>query len=211
MKMRTFLLVGALLGLAGCALFGPEGPSVADELAQQRQQIDSLQAEQQQKIQEASTVLTQGQITGTATQAEVQAAEETLKVAKETQARLQKLEDFYVKVQSSFNPDGSLNGAGAGAAIAGVVPGPWQPFVLLGAPLVVGLIQQWRKKQADQQTAEALRAGRSIINGIDALRLSEPAVKEAMKKHESLLMSNYSPLAQALVKDETITPRPVAA
>ena len=99
-------------------------------------------------------------------------------------------------------PDGTID-IGAGASAAGAaLPPPWNLLVMLGLPVVVGGIQEWRRTQA-------VKAAKSIVNSVDQLRIASPVVRTEMEKlaanEETDFSAAMTPLAQRIVASERLT------
>lgn len=118
-------------------------------------------------------------------------------------ARVAKLEGDLAAIRAvidkSINPDGSLNGAAIGAAAGAVLPPPWNLVALLGAPLVTGLVQEFRlrgvKADADQ-----------IVDSVEAMRAASPTLKDAMKAAKDVASKQLTrPGARKLIAARAIT------
>lgn len=118
-------------------------------------------------------------------------------------ARVAKLEGDLAAIRAvidkSINPDGSLNGAAIGAAAGAVLPPPWNLVALLGAPLVTGLVQEFRlrglKADADQ-----------IVDSVEAMRAANPTLKNEMKSMKDVAAKQLTrPGARKLIASRAVT------
>ena len=118
-------------------------------------------------------------------------------------ARVDKLAADLERVRSlmakAINPDGSLNGSAIGAAAGAALPPPWNLVALIGAPLLTGVVQEFRlrgvKADADQ-----------IVDSVEAMRAASPTLKDAMKAAKDVAQKQLTrPGARKLIAARSIT------
>jgi hypothetical protein len=124
--------------------------------------------------------------------------------ARETLATVEKAQDKLAAVENVVKKDanGAVDTAATATSAAALLPPPWNVLAMLGIPIVVGGIQELRKRQSDANA-------RSIVNSIDVLMTKNEAVKAALKNvdadtkaaaHEQL-----TPAAKKLIESESVT------
>jgi len=154
------------------------GCSVADTSAT-KAQLATIRQETEAEYQEAKTA------------GDDKAAERAAK----TLEKVKQAEDFLGK---ATGPDGAFDPGKAAGAAGALLPPPWNLIVMLGAPLLAAGVQELRvrKKEADAV---------SIINGIEALKATDPGVKTALKTHENVVKAEYTSGAKAMVRKHKLT------
>jgi hypothetical protein len=198
--MRKLLLTVAVLSLVvmlpGCAslggLFGTQGesgpdPQLVEQYTQAKANLEELKAN-------ATADITKAVAEG---DAKLEAkARETVATVEKIQAKVASVEKI-VKV----NADGSVDPAATATGAAALLPPPWNVLAMLGIPLVVGGIQEVRKRRADANA-------KSIVNSVDVL-MQDAIVKNALKNVNSDVKADahkqLTPAAKALIESESVT------
>jgi len=189
-------LFALIVMFPGCAslggLFGTQGESGPDP--QLAAQVELAKANLEELKANATADIAKAVEAG---DAKLEAkARETVATVEKIQAKVASVEKI-VKV----NADGSVDPAATATGAAALLPPPWNVLAMLGIPLVVGGIQEVRKRRADANA-------KSIVNSIDVL-MQDAIVKGALKNvnpdvkasaHEQL-----TPAAKKLIDAESVT------
>lgn len=109
------------------------------------------------------------------------------------------LEAVRATLEKAVNPDGSLNGSAIGAAAGAALPPPWNIIALLGAPILTGVVQEFRlrsvKADADQ-----------VVDSVEAMRAANPTLKAEMKAVKDVAQKQLTrPGARKLIAARAIT------
>lgn len=107
--------------------------------------------------------------------------------------------------QASTAPDGTINLSPASVAIGGAVGGPIGAGLAVGLPLLFGLVQTLRKRQADAQAQTNLAAAVSLVKGIDAVSLKDPSLNSSLNAAWPTVEAEMTPTAKALVAEHSVT------
>jgi len=164
----TLLIVGlaAILTLASCTAM-----QTGDSLARMDEARGTLEQAEAIARGERDAADARGDA------ATVAAADKTLAELAKYQAQLDKARAAIVAAQG---PDGSIGPEGVIGAAAPFIPPPWNLLALIGAPLVIGGIQELRKRRVENAAAR-------VIDSIDILREASPDVGAAITRHKDLL------------------------
>jgi outer membrane murein-binding lipoprotein Lpp len=199
--MRKLALAVAVLSLVvmlpGCSsmgkLFGTPGetgpdPQLVAQYEQAKTNLEELKANATADINQA---VAEGD-------AKLEAkARETLK----TVERIEKAAEDIEKVVKR-DEAGNLDPAATVTGAAALLPPPWNVLAMLGIPLVVGGIQEYRKRQSDA-------TARSIVNSVDVLMSKSEAVKSALKGVDAEVKAaaheQLTPAAKKLIDTESVT------
>lgn len=96
---------------------------------------------------------------------------------------------------------GQLDISGTAASVGALLPPPWNLLAMIGVPLVVGGVQELRRRNA-------VASGKSIVHHIDAMMAEDPKVREALKTVEPETKSNarthLTPQAAAWIESESV-------
>jgi hypothetical protein len=123
--------------------------------------------------------------------------------ARETVATVEKIQAKVASVEKivKVNADGSVDPAATATGAAALLPPPWNVLAMLGIPLVVGGIQEVRKRRADANA-------KSIVNSVDVL-MQDAIVKNALKNVNSDVKASaheqLTPAAKKLIDAESVT------
>jgi hypothetical protein len=189
-------LFALIVMFPGCSslggLFGTQGESGPDP--QLAAQVELAKANLEELKANATADITKAVAEG---DAKLEAkARETVKTVEKAQEKLAAVEST-IKRDAAGNVDPAATATGAAA----LLPPPWNVLAMLGIPLVVGGIQEVRKRRADANA-------KSIVNSIDVL-MQDAIVKGALKNvnpdvkasaHEQL-----TPAAKKLIDAESVT------
>lgn len=195
--VQVFIVVAAaaltlgLLGLAGCST--EQDAALQQEVANVRVGLDEAAARLEATRAALAQQLASAQLSGNASA--IASAEKSIKAADEIKARL---DQSRAVVSAAVNPDGTVNWEGSLTTLGGMAPFPFNLIIALGGTTIVAEIRRRR----------AIAAAKSIVNGLDALRIENPAVAEAMKASASRadgFDSAYTPLAEKIVAAERIS------
>jgi hypothetical protein len=198
--MRKLLLTVAVLSLVvmlpGCAslggLFGTQGesgpdPQLAAQVELAKANLEELKANATADIAKA-----------------VEAGDAKLEAkARETVAVVTSIQTKVAAVESTIKRDaaGNVDPAATATGAAALLPPPWNVLAMLGIPLVVGGIQEVRKRRADANA-------KSIVNSVDVL-MQDAIVKNALKNVNSDVKASaheqLTPAAKALIESESVT------
>ena len=153
------------------------------------------------------TYLTQTRETATAQLAAAQAKGDTAAAAKaqKTIATVDAALPVVVQAQKvlteATNPDGTINtdkAIGGGiTAVSALVPPPYGVLLGIGGTLAAAVIGEIRRKQA-------VDAAKSIVNSVDALKLSDPNVATALKTGRAVMRSQLTKLGGKIVDKERL-------
>jgi hypothetical protein len=99
---------------------------------------------------------------------------------------------------ASTNEDGTINPFRAAGVVTSGLPPPWGIVLPILIGMVPGALQEIRVQAAK-------RDAKSIINGVDTLRIEEPEVRAAFKKHKDKIRGQMTKRARRLVAEETLT------
>jgi hypothetical protein len=177
--MTVPMLVIAALTLGGCAAFNT--------------------GEAATKLSEAKITLASEKVAQTAALAEAKEKGDTKAEAKatETLATIETLEkrlaDAEKVLASVASPDGSIDPAKAVGAAGALLPPPWNLAVMLGLPVVIGAVQELRRRSAVNNAV-------SMVNGLEAAKAVSPSLRSQLKASENVIKKEYTPGAVALVK-----------
>jgi hypothetical protein len=198
--MRKLLVVLAVLSLVvlvpGCSstgsLFGPGAESGPDP--QLIKHYEQVKADLEGLKTTATAEIARAQATA---DANLEAkARETLATVQKAQTKLATVEDSI-----RLNKDGSLDVGSTAAGAAALLPPPWNVLAIVGLPIVVGGIQEFRKRRADQNA-------KSIVNSIDVL-MQDAIVKSSLKGvNEQVKKDAHAQLteqAKKLIESESVT------
>lgn len=199
--MRKLALTVAVLSLVvmlpGCAglrgVFGTPGetgpdPQLVAQYEQAKTNLEELKAN-------ATADITQAVAEG---DAKLEAkARETLKAVERIENAAKELEAVVKKDET-----GAVDPAATATSAAALLPPPWNVVAMLGIPLVVGVAQEYRKRQSDANA-------RSIVNSIDVLMTKNDAVKAALKtvdaEAKAAAHAQLTPAAKQLIDAESVT------
>lgn len=124
-------------------------------------------------------------------------ARETLATVQQAQAKLAAVENIVKKDET-----GAVDPAATATSAAALLPPPWNVLAMLGIPLVVGGVQEIRRRQA---VADA----KSIVNSVDVLMTKSEAVKSALKsvdaEAKAAAHEQLTPAAKKLIDAESVT------
>lgn len=188
-------LVGAgwfLYNLAACT---PVNVAATDaRLVEAQAQLQAAQTKAAADAAAAQQAVAAAQQAGNAAalataQAALDKANATAAIAAEWAAKLAAAQ---AQLHSVTGADGSITPGSAAPAIGAVLPPPWNILVGVGGPLLIGLIQEWRVRN---KVADSV----SIINGIEAAKMNDPALRVALDRAKPLLISEFTESAIALV------------
>lgn len=198
--MRKLLLTVAVVSfvvmLPGCSslsgLFGTQGESGPDP--QLAAQVELAKANLEELKANATADITKA----------VEAGDAKLEAkARETVATVEKIQAKVAVVENTIKRDaaGNVDAAGTATGAAALLPPPWNVLAMLGIPLVVGGIQELRKRQSDANA-------KSIVNSIDVL-MQDAIVKGALKNVNPDLKASaheqLTPAAKKLIDAESVT------
>lgn len=106
-------------------------------------------------------------------------------------------------LKAAETPDTADDAAAAGS-VGALLPPPWNTVALIGGPLVIGLVQELRKRNS---TAAAV----SIVNGITAASANIPGFREMLDRAKPVLKAEYTPEAKKLVDKHKLAKLPGGA
>lgn len=109
-------------------------------------------------------------------------------------------------LKGALNPDGTINPDAAASTVGALLPPPWNVIVALGAPALIGVVGEIRRRRA-------VDAANSLIGITEDLRAVVPGVKETMHANEPTIHAKLSPLAKRLVekRKRRVPPSPLVA
>jgi hypothetical protein len=201
----VLLLVWAVTSAPGCALLDPaqaqeRRTAIQERLDQVQEALAAERARHEELLVRAARMLAEAEKSGdpekiAAAEAERRRVAETNQKITELEQRARSTEELLQRVT---NPDGSVNIAAASREASQFLPYPFNLILLLGGPTLAGLVQEIRVRRSDA-------AARSLVNSIDKLRIEEPTVRDAFKRHKDAIGRQLTPRARKVIAKETIT------
>lgn len=178
--MLKYMLTVAALCLCACAPINRQGV---------QKQIDQTQA----NLDESLAIATESKQSAIASNdgTAIKQADEAIAKIVELKTKVDLAEE---KLNQVWNGDGSVNVNGVTSAVSGALPPPWNLLMLVGAPIAVGLYQQYR---VNRETKAAI----SLVNGITALQMADPNMKQVLKANKETLKSEYTERAIQIVNE----------
>jgi hypothetical protein len=175
--------------LAGCTASPEETRATSAALVQQETFLT-------QTRETATQQLAAAQAKGdTAAAAKAQKTIATVDAALPTVIQAQKV------LTEATNPDGTINTekaiSGGVTAVSALVPPPYGVLLGIGGTLVAAVIGEIRRKQA-------VDAAKSIVNSVDALKLSDPQVAAVFKSQRKVLRGQLTKLGEKIVDKERL-------
>lgn len=105
-------------------------------------------------------------------------------------------------------PEGGVDLGATASSVGLLLPPPWNIIWGIGAPLIVGGVQELRRKRAVAATDANEAAARDLVNLIDRLRLNPEigaSVSSYMKSNKEEIHKNVlGDVAKAIVADERL-------
>lgn len=192
--MNRILIVAALsLPLALCACSGQSVQQAQDGINQSRELLVTETQRYQLAYEDA---LARGD-------------EKAAERAKKSLDTLAKLDENLARGEAALGqvitPDGGIDADGLGRLASDFLPYPFNIVAVLGAGAVTWVLRQ-------KKINEAVGAAKSIVNGIDAARMNDPAFAAALKNNATAIGGQLTPTAAKIVASESIVkpPEPVA-
>jgi hypothetical protein len=200
--------VALLLIMAGTAVYVSAGCGAIDlggtqaRMAEAKEQLAATQAKAAADAAAAREAIAAALAANNA--AGAAAAQSALAKANETSALAEqwskKLAEAQALLTKAVKPDGSLDAGGAIGAAAPLLPPPWNLLLGIAAPLAVGLLQEIRVRR---ENAAAV----SIINGIEAVKSSNPAMRPILDAAKPILTEEFTSRAIDLVDQHKLASR----
>lgn len=209
MVMRLVLVVAAVAMLAGGGCADKE--DVRAQIDRQQQVLDDFQAmlEQREKDLEAAIAAATARLAEAPADAAASAdlekaradkAETGVQLAREASA--EKMLDAARTTLLTADRGPSIDPAVGG--VLAIVPEPYRSLIVLGMPLGVYIWKQVQVGRAQGKANEATAAANSLINGMDAVRVAEPARPASEVKAHPAFMGQLTPLAKTMVAHESL-------
>lgn len=171
----------------GCGAFDPIQAKQQIDTAQEQVENTAVKLEEEKKVAEEL-----------GDEKKVADMQKSLDELAKLRAQLNKAEQM---LDAATNPDGTFNVGGASSAIGAALPPPWNLLVMVGGPLLVGLVQEMRVRR---ETAAAV----SLVNGITTLQMAEPTVmNQLLERNEDALKGEYTTRAKKIVSKHKVKPR----
>lgn len=198
MMKRLALIV--LVGVSSVAMPSCSALDTQESMTQARQMQQYLADEAAAKI---AALEAQKAHVSPEQQAEIERLQAEL--ARAAQSGNEAIEQGIALLTRAMTEDGEITPESAAPVVAAYLPWPWNLAAMLGIPLVVGGVQELRRRKAAAEMERAVEDARSIINAIDVARMQSPEVAAGMKAAKERMERQLTAEAKALIEAESIT------
>lgn len=186
--MKRYIVIAALAAV--CTLAACSAPDVASTQRAFDESRELLVTETQRYQIAYEDALARGD----------EKAAERAKKSLETLARLEEQRARgEAALQQVVTPDGGIDAEGVGRLASDFLPYPFNLIAVFGAGAAAWFIRQRKVNELD-------KAAKSIVNAIDAARMNDPALTEALKRNGAAISGQLTPAAKAIVESESIAP-----